>query len=109
MSEDIKYIERIAALITAHIRGTLSEEESLELKVWCAQSAANQALFDKLSDPEYVKNNIKDLPNMKALKAAGWDRLDSTLSAEDPQWQGVPVRRMRWKRYLVAASLGGVA
>lgn len=109
MSEDIKYIERIAALITAHIHGTLSEEEALELKVWCAQSAANQALFDKLSDPEYVKDNIKDLPNMKALKATGWDRLDSMLSAEDPQWQGVPVRSISWRRYLVAASLVGAA
>ena len=109
MSEDIKYIERIAALITAHIHGTLSEEEALELKVWCAQSAANQALFDKLSDPEYVKDNIKDLPNMKALKATGWDRLDSMLSAEDSQWQGVPVRRMNWRRYLVAAGLVGAA
>jgi len=109
MSEDIKYMERIAALITAHIRGTLNEEEALELKVWCAQSAANQALFDKLSDPEYVKDNIKDLPNIQALKAAGWDRLDSRLSEEDPEWQGAPVRRMNWKRYLVAASLVGVA
>lgn len=109
MSEDIKYIERIAALITAHIHGTLNEEEALELKVWCAQSAANQALFDKLSDPEYVKDNIKDLPNMKALKATGWDRLDSMLSAEDSEWQGVPVRRMSWRRYLVAAGLIGVA
>lgn len=109
MSEDIKYIERIAALITAHIRGTLSEEEALELKVWCAQSAANQALFDKLSDPEYVKDNIKDLPNMKALKAAGWDRLTSTLADEDPAWPAAPVKRLNWKRYLVAASLIGVA
>jgi len=108
MSEDIKYIERIAALITAHIRGTLSEEEALELKVWCAQSAANQALFDKLSDPEYVKDNIKDLPDMQALKATGWDRLDSRLSVEDPEWQGTPVRRVNWRRFLIAASLLGV-
>lgn len=108
MSEDIKYMERIAALITAHIRGTLNEEEALELKVWCAQSAANQALFDKLSDPEYVKDNIKDLPSLQALKAAGWDRLHSRLSEEDPGWQGAPVRRVNWRRYLVAASLIGV-
>ncbi|MBN8855826.1 MAG: hypothetical protein BGO55_16175 [Sphingobacteriales bacterium 50-39] len=109
MSEDIKYIERIAALITAQIRGTLTEEEALELKVWCAQSAANQALFDKLSDPEYVKDNMKDLPNMQALKSAGWDRLHSMLSAEDPEWQGAPVRRVNWRRYWVVASLIGVA
>lgn len=109
MSEDITYIERIAALITAHIRGTLNEEEALELKVWCAQSAANQALFDKLSNPEYVKDNMKDLPNMQELKAAGWDRLESKLSEEDPAWQGMPVRRVNWKQYLVAASLVGVA
>jgi len=109
MSEDLKYIERIAALITAHIRGTLNEEEALELKVWCAQSAANQALFDKLSDPGYVKDNIKDFPSIQMLKAAGWDRLDSRLSEEDPEWQGTPVRRVGWKRYLVAASLIGVA
>jgi len=86
MAEDKKYIERIVALITAHIRGILSEEESVELKAWCMQSAANQALFDKLSEPEYVKDNIKDFPNMRAIRAAGWYRLNSMLSAEDPEW-----------------------
>jgi ferric-dicitrate binding protein FerR (iron transport regulator) len=109
MSEDIKYTWRIAALITAHIRGTLTEEEALELKVWCAQSAANQALFDKLSDPEYVKDNMKDLPDIQASKLANWDTINSRLSTEDSQWHGVPVRRMNWRRYLVAASLVGAA
>jgi len=86
MSEDVKYMERIAALITAHIRDTLNEEEALELKVWCAQSAANQALFNKLSDPEYVKDNIKDFPDMQTLRSASWDRLDHTMSEEDQEW-----------------------
>lgn len=108
MSEDIKYIERIAALITAHYHGTLSEEEALELKVWCAQSDANQALFDELSDAEYLKNKIKNRPDMPALKAEGWDRLSSRLM-EDPAWRAAPLKRMNWKRYLIAASVVGVA
>jgi len=109
MSEDIIYNERIAALITDHIHGTLSEEEALELKVWCAQSAANQALFDQFSDPEYVKEYLKTHPDMNTLKATGWDRLDSRLSEEDSEWQRTPMRRLNWRRYLVAASLVGVA
>jgi ferric-dicitrate binding protein FerR (iron transport regulator) len=109
MSEDINYIERIAALIKAYTNGTLSEEEALELKVWCAQSDTNQALFDQLLDPESIKEYIKTHPDMGTLKTTGWDRLDSILSTEDPEWQRIPVRRMGWKRYLVAASLVGVA
>jgi len=79
MSEDIKYMDRIAALIIMYVRGTLSEREALELKVWCAQSGANQVLFDNLSDPEYVKDYIKNLPNIQSLKTAGRDRLDFGL------------------------------
>jgi len=109
MSEDINYHDRIAALIKAYIHGTLSEEEALELKVWCAQSDTNQALFDQLMDPEYVKEYIKTRPEPGALKAAGWERLTSTLAEVDPDWPGTPVRRLSWKRYLIAASLVGAA
>jgi len=77
MAEDIKRIERIAALLMGHRKGILNEEEAFELKMWCAQSAGNQALFDELSDPEYVEQYIRDLPDMQALRAAGWDRLKS--------------------------------
>jgi len=86
MAEDTKYIERIAALITAYICGNLTKEETFELEEWCMQSVANQALFDKLSDPGYVKDNIKDLPNMRVKRAIGWYRLNSILSAEDAEW-----------------------
>jgi hypothetical protein len=79
MAEDKKYIERIAALITAHIRGTLSEEETVELKEWCAMSVANQALFDELSGPECVERTTSDLPDMEALRAEGWNRIAALL------------------------------
>jgi hypothetical protein len=86
MAKDTKHVGRIAALMIGHYRGILSEEETFELKMWCAQSADNQALFDKISDPDYVKDYIKDLPDMQALKSAGWDKLDAMLSKEDPEW-----------------------
>ena len=79
MAEDTKYIERIAALITAHICGMLNEEETDELTAWCRQSIANQALFDKLSDPGYVERTINDLPDMEALRAEGWNRIAAWL------------------------------
>jgi len=79
MAEDTKYIERIAALITDHICGMLSEEESVELTAWCRQSAANQALFDKLSDPERVERTINDLPDLETLRAEGWNRIAAWL------------------------------
>lgn len=79
MAEDTKNIERIAALIAAHICGDLSEEETFELKAWCMQSVANQALFDKLSAPGYVERTISDLPDMEALRAEGWSRIAAWL------------------------------
>jgi len=79
MAEDTKYIERIAALITAYICGNLTKEETFELKEWCMQSVANQALFDKLSDPECVERTINDLPDLETLRAEGWNRIAAWL------------------------------
>lgn len=86
MAKDIKHLETIAALMVGHYKGILSEEETFELKMWCAQSAANQALFDEFSDPEHIEKAAKDLPDMQASKADGWIKLNSRLTAEDPEW-----------------------
>ena len=112
MSEDFDYIVKIAGLIIKYHREELSEEESLELRVWCAQSQTNQVLFDRLSDPQFVKDSIKELPDIKSLKKAGWQQVMAVIEAEDPGFRAaapvIAVRRIKWTRYFMAASVAGL-
>jgi len=113
MSEDFDYIEKIAGLIIRYHNEALSEDELLELRVWCAQSQANQALFERLSDPEFVKGKIRELPDIKSLKEAGWQQVRAVIEAEDPDVGAasmipVSVKHIKWTRYFMAASIAGV-
>ena len=105
MAEDLEYIDRIAGLIIKYHRDELSEEESLELTVWCAQSTKNQALFDQLSDPDFIKGSIRALPDMQSLKKNGWEKVATNIGEEEKATGGRSFRLRPWRPYLVAASI----
>ncbi|HWK04511.1 MAG TPA: FecR domain-containing protein [Puia sp.] len=109
MSEDLQHIERIAGLIIKYHREKLNDREYRELMDWCDLSEANRRLFERLSDPNYVRDKLKELPNRQALKEAAWAKLITVISAEDenPYTAVIPMRRTSWPRYMVAASLAG--
>lgn len=115
MSEDLKHIERIAGLIIKYHREQISSREYRELMAWCDSSEANRRLFEKLSDPDYVRDKLKELPDIQSLKKAGWEKLLHNISAEDEDvYSGemsvvaTPVKRIPWQRIMIAASLAGV-
>ena len=110
MSEDLQHIERVARLIIKYHREKLSSQEYQELMEWRDLSETNRRLFEKLSDPNYVRDKIKELPDIQSLKEAGWEKVISVISAEDQAFYTpmIPARRAHWQRYMIAASLATV-
>ncbi len=110
MSEDLQHIERIAGLIIKYHREKISKREYRELMAWCDLSEANRKLLERLSDPNYLRDKLKVLPDMQSLKEAGWKKIIAAISAEDedPYTAVIPASRINWSRYVVAASLAGV-
>lgn len=113
MSEDLQHIERIAGLIIKYHRDKIRSREYRELMEWCDLSEKNRLLFERLSDPNYLRDKLKELPDMQSLKDAGWEKVITAISAEDedPYTTAVipMIRRSSWSRYMVvAASLTGV-
>lgn len=57
--ENLKPSQRIIQLIAGYISGSLSAEESVELKNWTNQSAANALLFEELTNAAYRSEMLK--------------------------------------------------
>ena len=110
MSEDLKHIERVAGLIIKYHREKISSSEYRELMEWCEQSETNRRLFERLLDPNYVRDKIKELPDIQSLKESGWEKVMAEIGWEDQAAYTpvVPVRRATWQRYMIAASIATV-
>src|SRR6266568_9485649 len=111
MSEDLRYIEKVAGLIIKYHRDNISSSEYQELMEWCNQSEANRRLFERLTDPNYIRDKLRDLPDIQSLKEASWQKVISAISTEDQDLHAnatIPARRTQWQRYLAAASLAGI-
>jgi len=108
MSDEFNYIERIAGLIIKHHREEISDSEYRELMEWRSLSEENRKLFERLSNHDYVRDNIKDLPDLQSLKKEGWERVMNAIEEEDASVLPLVTRHTRRTRYFVAASVAGL-
>lgn len=111
MSDEFNYIDRIAGMIIKYHRDEISELEHRELMEWRNQSEENRKLFDRLSNHDYVRDNIKDLPDIPSLKKEGWQRVMNAIKEEDVAVYSMypaATRRLRRTRYFIAASVAGL-
>lgn len=65
--------EEISGLIAKYILGTLESDEKERLQQWTRQDEANRQLFEKLTDPQFVREKISqwqsmDLPEMPVAR-----------------------------------------
>jgi hypothetical protein len=56
--EQITTCERIAALMTKHIRNQLTDQEREELHEWVGGSEKRIKLFEEISDPEKIEKAL---------------------------------------------------
>ena len=95
-------LSKVSALIIKHLEGTpLTQAEQQELDTWLQASPQNKALFSKLSDTGYVRQELGKMYGYDA--EAGWKKI---RSAYGEQTDTIPIQRSsRWKYWVAAAAM----
>jgi len=91
--------ERINELIIKYLDQSLTAKELEEINRWRNASATNQLLFEKLTDTKSINKELEKLYSYDEDK--NWEKIRNTLVVEHE----VPVRKLVWKRFAVAASI----
>ena len=71
----------VAGLIGKLLNGDISSDERLWLKNWMDESEANQALFNKLTDPEHLEKQLKYWNKIDNHSA--WEKLQGKLETTE--------------------------
>jgi ferric-dicitrate binding protein FerR (iron transport regulator) len=101
--------ERIRYLIIQHLKGELTIHEQLELQEWVNASNDHREIFDQLSDPDRLKDELREYFEAQANI---WDKIDARIKtpsyiegpAESLSPAIHPIRR-HLLPYIAAASL----
>jgi len=101
--------ERIRYLIIRHLKGELTIHEQLELQEWVNASNDHREIFDQLSDPDRLKDELREYFEAQANI---WDKIDARIKtpsyiegpAESLSPAIHPIRR-HLRPYIAAASL----
>lgn len=70
--------EEISELIAKYILGTIENDEKERILQWTQQDEANRMLFDKLVNPQYVRDKITQWQSMDLPETAGFKERDET-------------------------------
>ena len=94
--------EKIVAILYKRINGEiLTYEEELELERWLAESPGNRFLYDEVTDPAKLKEEIQE---MLAYDSKGlWKKIARELPSQKDKV--VPLYRRPWFRYAAAAAV----
>jgi len=91
----------IANLIFKHLNGELPDDERHALDQWRAASPDHESTFQKLTNPDYIKDMLRD--NYSAKEKA-WEKLLELA----PELRPAPVRPIRRQRAIAAAAVVAV-
>jgi len=105
--------ERVRYLIIQHLKGELTIHEQLELQEWVNASNDHRETFDQLSDPDRLKQELKEYSEARTNI---WDKIDAGIKAtpfiEGPARSPIPtiypIRRRLGIYTAAAASLLGI-
>lgn len=86
-------MQRISELFIKRMTSRLSAAEEAELQAWRDESEGNRRLYDRLTDPSYVKAQL-DL----------WQMVDSERSCREMQHEVDGIRSRRLKGYYVSIA-----
>ena len=82
-------LHQIQAILKKHLEGELTEAEQQQLQQWLKQSAANQALFNKINDPDYLPVQLEKMEAFDEDRV--WQKIEQATAP-------APVRQMpNWK------------
>jgi transmembrane sensor len=92
--ESYNHLYHTSRLIVKYWDNTLSEEESVELTAWIAESDANRLLFEELSKEEVLKEEMQEVGKYHPQQA--WDRIAGEVMVK---------RIVPWGRVAAAMAL----
>lgn len=94
-------LSKISAIIIKHLEGnSLTEHEQQEMNTWLEASPRNKALFSRLTNPDYVREELQKMYGYDA--ESGWQKIQSSYAAQEDI---ISMRHSsRWK-YRVAAAV----
>lgn len=104
-------VRRTAQLVLKYWRQELQEEELNELLDWANQSAANKETFARLTNPDYLVSNLRDL---SLVKQEMRDRIWTELSLTGEEFndditemnsRNFKVWRSGYRKWIVAAAV----
>jgi ferric-dicitrate binding protein FerR (iron transport regulator) len=88
--------EYIASLINGYNNGDLTAQQDQELTVWLAESDENKKLFQELTDPETLRNYLRQMEGYD--EKSSWEKIK-------PATPVLSMRSRLWRRIAVAASI----
>ncbi|HMH23246.1 MAG TPA: FecR domain-containing protein [Puia sp.] len=91
-------------LILKYHKDQLTPAEMLELQDWLHASEANRKFFNKMSDPEYIKDKL--MLRQRVNKQAEWEKVQEAISRDE---NGEPVhkdetKQIGWRRIGITAA-----
>ena len=89
--------DQIAELLFKYLRSELSHEDEIELNNW-RKAKNNEAIFQKLTDPEQVRELMKDLYSRRNA----WNKLLTLAPELKPD---TVIRKIWWRSFSVAAAI----
>lgn len=85
-------LHQIEAILKKHLEGELTEAEQQQLQQWLQQSPANQALFNKINDPDYLPAQLEKMEAFDEDRV--WQKIEQATASAP-----VPVKHMPlWRR-----------
>lgn len=98
--------ERIVLLPYRVIKGEHSDyEEQGELDEWIALSPHNNAIYDEVTDPEFLEKAIRTLSVYSKNKRATWNKIKAGITLEGKQTKVVAFFQSQYGRYAAAITL----
>lgn len=96
---------RIHELIHRHLQNELTDEEHQQLQAWIGASEANAALFDQLTDKEWLTEELLHMDG-RYDRAAAWEKVKLNS-------QFTETKVISWRKWAAAAAvlllMGGAA
>lgn len=98
---------RVKLLIRKSLRGEITATEQAELEAWAAAAPENQALLNDLNNAGYLEAALARMDSYGEDKA--WKAVRARMANEQytkqPEKANIPVRRIAWRRWTVAAAI----
>ena len=103
MAKNISNFE-IASLISRFLKGTLSAEETGRLNAWIAENEDHRAIWQKLTDPDYLESRGGRWKSADTERA--WKTIDGMLERKKKEPNRLWLKKLRVAAFWIIAVAG---